>query len=179
MKPILFLAFLSLAYGENVRTINCCNQSKREVLISPIHKMDYIDSFYQQIIKLRSANVMLYKELNIMTGTKALIIWQQFDSLYAVKFIGKEDDYRIPKNVDKSNWKVQYVVKEYFTNFNSMDSIPPTKLESMHPVPVIIRSFINGIDKKFEFEIDAILNNPQTLAKISSLCNDIIFDHMK
>lgn len=135
-----------------------------------------IDNYYDSLIKLKTANILLYKELNTSSGNKGLIIWKDKNCVYGVKFTENVLETCKKEQISSDNQKLGLIALKLFYNEEKSYSVTKSKFETMHDYKIIVHAFINGKKINSEFFASDIFNNPEFLAEISRLCQDIIYD---
>lgn len=135
-----------------------------------------INGFYDSLVKLKTDNILLYKEINTPSGNKGLIIWKNENCLHGVKFTEDIFEGCKEERISANNQKLGLIGLKFFYGGDKNYSVTKSKIEAMHDFKIEIRAIVNGKEIKSEFFDSSVWNKSEFLPEISRLCKDIIYN---
>lgn len=135
-----------------------------------------IDNYYDSLVRLKTDNILLYKELNTPSGNKGLIIWKDRSCIYGVRFSENALDGCKKEEVNPDNQKLWLIALKFFYGGEKDYSVTRSKIETMHDFKIEIQALVDGKAMRIEFFDSSVGNKSEFLPEIARLCQDIIYN---
>lgn len=136
---------------------------------------DRIDSFYCGLLSEKVDTIFLYKEINLNTGTRGLIIWNKNNEVHGVKWVTNNIGETSSGMAINCGVKLKSILDKYFDNINEIKPYSKSPLETMHDFEIVIQSNLGGKSKKIGFLNSQLIYDKEFLSEVTKLCKGIIY----